>query len=115
MFGAHGHRRSYRQKRCARGSVVQYSNLRLERRWGVSPPLRPLRGRSRELWSRAELSAHVLELPALRAHRFCKQGENGATERGSVRVLARRSVRAAIRALGKHSRTGVDDAITVRS
>jgi hypothetical protein len=34
------------------------------------------------LASHAKLGASVLEVPALRAHRLCNQGDHGATERG---------------------------------
>jgi hypothetical protein len=38
---AHGHCWSYRQKRCARGSLAEYGNQRVEPRWAVSPLMRP--------------------------------------------------------------------------
>jgi hypothetical protein len=61
-------------------SLVERRNQQLERRWAVSPLMRPRWGLSRELGSRAELSASVLEPPVLRAHRLCNQGENIARQ-----------------------------------
>jgi hypothetical protein len=85
---AHGHRWSYRQRRCARGRLVENSNQRLERRWAVlttdaatvgAIPRIMVTCRARRLRPRAA---------ALRAHRFCKQGERGATEQNAQRIRA---------------------------
>jgi hypothetical protein len=49
---AHGHRWSYRQRRCARGRLVEYSNQRLERPWAVMPVMGRPWGPTPELGAR---------------------------------------------------------------
>ena len=83
---AHGHRWSYRPKRCARGSLVECRNHRLERRWAVSPLMRPRWGRSRELGSCASSAPPSSSCPRFARIVFAKR-ENAARKSGRYLVI----------------------------
>jgi hypothetical protein len=79
---AHGHRLPSRQRRCARGQPRRVLPS------GIGTPLGGVATDGATVGADPELSASVLQLPALRAHRVCKKGEHRATERSFKRCSA---------------------------